>query len=82
MLGSNGPKPRTVRIDRGECIRCGSCWILCPDVFEDDWHDGYSQIVERYRLDGIQGEGLVPADLDECVREAAEDCPVQIIRVE
>ena len=71
-----------VHIDRDECIACGACWEDCPEVFEENEADGLSQIVEAYQAGGDLGEGEVPDDLGECVRTAAEGCPVEIIHVE
>lgn len=71
-----------VRIDREECIACGACSLDCPEVFEEGEADGTSQIVEAYRVDGDLGLGEVPDELGDCVRRAAEGCPVEIIHVE
>ncbi|MGC9349729.1 MAG: ferredoxin [Anaerolineae bacterium] len=69
-----------VTIDREECIECGVCYSLCPDVFEPG-DDGWSQIVEAYRVDDDPAKGKVPADLESCVEDAADACPVAIIHV-
>jgi ferredoxin len=71
-----------VRIDRDECIVCGSCWVDCPEVFEEGPDDGFSQVVEQYRLDDDLSQGEVPEELESCVQEAAEICPVEIIHLE
>jgi len=71
-----------VTIDREECTSCGVCWDDCPDVFEENSDDGFSQIVEKYRTGDDPGEGEVGSDLEECVKEAADNCPVEIIHVE
>jgi len=70
-----------VTIDRDQCISDGVCWALCPQVFEMNPDDGKSQIVEEYRTDDV-GTGVVPEDLGDCVKQAANSCPVQIIHVE
>ncbi len=70
-----------VTIDREACISCASCWLECPEYFEEG-EDGFSQVVEAYRIDGSLAEGEVPADLEDCVTEAADVCPVEIIHVE
>ena len=69
-----------VTIDREECIECGVCWSLCPEVFEAG-DDGWSQIVEEYRVDDDLGKGRVPPDLESATQEAADACPVTIIHV-
>ncbi len=71
-----------VRIDpRDNCISDGVCIALCPDVFE--WgDDGKSAIVAQFRVNDNIAEGNVPDDLKDCVKQAADSCPVQIIHVE
>ena len=71
-----------VSIDRGTCVSCGSCWETCPGFFEQNPDDTFSQVVEKYRLDGKIGEGLLPADLEPCAQDAADLCPVQIITID
>ncbi|MCD6358326.1 MAG: ferredoxin [Thermoprotei archaeon] len=70
-----------VTIDRDACIADGACAALCPDVFELSEEDGKAQIVKKFRVGDDPGKGLVPGDLEECVKSAAEACPVQIISV-
>ncbi|MDF1555363.1 MAG: ferredoxin [Deferrisomatales bacterium] len=52
-----------------ECIACGACVDLCPDVFE---------------LDGDLATLVEGADLslDDEIVEAAEECPVEAIHYE
>ena len=71
-----------VSISRDECILCGACWDECPEVFEESGDDGESQIVAEYRVNDDPGEGLVPETLEDCVRGAADLCPVEIIEVQ
>jgi ferredoxin len=75
-------KPYRVEIERYECIVCGSCWAICPDVFEENDDDGFSQIVVEYQLNGDVGIGEVPETLAECVTDASNVCPVDIIHVQ
>lgn len=70
-----------VTIDRDECSSCGTCWVICEEVFEED-DEGLSSIVEKYRVGGDPGKGEVPEDLRECVEEAADSCPMEGIHVE
>ena len=70
-----------VTIAREECTSCETCWITCPEFFEQNPTDGWSQIVEKYRVGGNPAEGISPAELEGKVREAADSCPVQIIHV-
>lgn len=74
--------PFKVTIDRDECISCGACWDDCPEFFEENEEDGLSQVTQEYRNGSNLSEGQAPDDLEDCVTEAAEDCPVTIIHVE
>jgi ferredoxin len=71
-----------IKIDRDECIQCASCWSVCPDIFEEAPDDGFSQIVETYRIDTDSALGIAPEDLRNCATEAAESCPVEIIHLQ
>ena len=71
-----------VTIDRKECTSCALCWDSCPDVFEENPEDGFSQIVAQYRANGSNAEGDVPEEQRECVEDSAAGCPVDIIHVE
>ena len=71
-----------VRIDRGECISCGTCYAECPEVFKENEDDFFSQVVEEYRVGDDPAVGEVPEDIEDCVQEAAYGCPVEIIHVE
>jgi ferredoxin len=71
-----------VTIDRDECTSCGVCWDDCPEVFEENGDDGYSAIVDAYRVGDDLGSGEVPGDLEEGVKNVADECPVEIIHVE
>ncbi len=69
-----------VVIDRDGCISCGACWEGCPDFFEQNLDDNFSQVVEKYR-GGELGEGEAPDTLTDCVIDAADNCPVEVIHV-
>jgi len=70
-----------VQIDRNDCTSCGSCWDLCPGLFEENPDDHFSQITESNRA-GSEAQGNIPEDLEGCTLEAADTCPVQIIHIE
>ena len=52
-----------------ECSACGICEDVCPEVFEL----GDEKVEVKV--------SPVPAELEEKVREAAEECPVEAIEV-
>lgn len=59
------------KVDPDLCISCAVCTNLVPDVFEMN-DDGVAEaIVDE-----------VPAELQEQVREAAEECPSDAILIE
>ncbi len=70
-----------VTIDRDGCISCAVCWTTCPEFFEANLDDDRSQVIEQYRIRGDNAEGAAPDDLLDCVRQAADDCPVEVIHV-
>jgi ferredoxin len=57
-------------VDEDLCTGCELCTQTCPDVFEmeDD--------VARVTVDEI------PEDAEDCAKQAAEECPVEAIKVE
>ena len=72
----------SVTIERDTCVSCGSCYETCPDFFEENPEDSFSQIKEKFRKNGSISEGEAPPDMADCVRDAADLCPVTIIHVE
>ncbi len=70
-----------VIINREECVSCGTCVDTCPTFFEPGKEDTRSQVVEAYRKEGTLEEGEAPPELEGCVTEAADLCPVQVISV-
>ena len=61
-----------IKINQEECIGCGSCSAVCPDVF--DLNEDNKAVVKSTNSD--QGE----ADQD-CAKEAVEACPVKVIKI-
>jgi len=59
-----------VSIDREACIGCAACAATCPDNFEMD--DENKAIVKN---------SSVPAELEECTKNAKESCPVTCIEI-
>jgi ferredoxin len=79
---------KRVWIEEG-CIVCNACETTCPEVFnvtEDSCH-----IRAEVRTDGQQTTNLpeksellaaIGNDLSEQIEEAAEGCPVEVIKFE
>lgn len=71
-----------------DCITCDACQDICPEVFEVN--DESSQILAAVRVDGkfdrnVGGSplsGTLGADLGDIILEAAEACPVEVIKFE
>lgn len=59
---------KKVWIEEG-CISCGLCESICPDVFE--------MPDEAHVIVGSDFEAN-----EDCIRDAAESCPVEIIKFE
>jgi ferredoxin len=70
-----------VTIDRDQCISCESCWTVCPEFFEQNSVDSWSQVVAKYQVGNDPATGDAPEDLLDKVKEAADSCPVTIIHV-
>ena len=56
-----------VRVNQDECIGCGVCAQICPEVFDLDEDAGKARV--------LRPEGA------ECAQEAADSCPVGAIEV-
>lgn len=59
-----------VTVDRDLCTGCELCVDTCPDVFEMYEDLSRAKVSE------------VPEEHEDCVREAAEGCPVEAIIIE
>jgi len=73
-----------VTVDRSSCIACGAAPAVCPEVFELGSDNGKSRVIEKYSIgtDSSISVGEVPEELYTCVKNAAEVCPVDAIKVE
>ena len=75
--GASG-KPRfVITLDRDGCIGCGTCSALCEKYWKMD-NDGMAT------LKGSVKKGKVfelETDSIECHKEAADACPVSVIKV-
>lgn len=60
-----------VRVDEDLCLGCGICEGLAPDVF--------SLVNEPFAEVLVD---VVPAELEDDVRQSAEECPEEAITIE
>ncbi|MFA5676634.1 MAG: ferredoxin [Christensenellales bacterium] len=58
-------------IDRDGCILCGLCADVCPEVFRMG-DDGPAETITEQ----------IPKESEDSAAEAAEGCPVEVIRIE
>lgn len=66
--------------EKAKCIGCGSCVAVCPKFFEMD-EEGKAHLKGSEVDPNTETEEL-ETDNPGCTREAAEVCPVQIIKIE
>jgi len=59
-------------VDKDVCTACGLCADSCPAVFSLGDDDEVAKVIVD----------AVPADMEDCARQAAEDCPVEAISIE
>ena len=57
-----------VKVDPDACVGTGSCISICPEIFEMG-DEGIA----------VAKAGAVPSELEDAVREAIENCPVDAI---
>ena len=71
-----------VTIERAMCVSCGQCWDSCPNFFEQNPDDSFSQVIEEFRIGGDIASGRPASDDEACARDAADLCPVTIIKID
>lgn len=71
-----------VKIDRIQCVSCGSCWDTCPALFVQNEDDSFSQIVPEYQEKNDLSASIGLPDTIDCARDAADLCPAAIISIE
>ena len=57
-------------VDKELCTGCELCVSACPDIFEIDGDTAKAKV------------DIIPEGAEECVQQAAEDCPSSAIKVE
>ena len=63
---------------RKKCISCGACAAVCPKFFEMNEKDGLATLKNSKKI----GEDFeLKVDKVDCLKDAAEMCPVKIIKI-
>lgn len=65
-------------VAKDECIACGACGSMAPDIFDYD-DEGYAENI--YHADGNKGVVEIGEDLHDDLIDAAEGCPTEAIKV-
>ncbi len=63
------------------CIGCGSCAMLCQKFWEMDYDKGKA-VLKGGKKNDQTGEYELELENLECNKDAAEACPVSVIRIE
>ncbi len=58
-------------VDQDECISCGACIDICPEVFR--WNDDDKAAAYT---------NPVPEDVQDSCKDAADSCPTDAITIE
>ncbi len=59
-------------VDRAACCAYGLCAEICPEVYKLD-ENGIAY---------VEGDGLVPEELEDAAREGCDACPQAAIKIE
>jgi len=65
-------------VAKDECIKCGACGNIAPEIFAYD-EEGYAENI--YNEDGNTGSVEIPREWHEDLMDAAESCPTEAIKV-
>lgn len=73
-----------VIVDRKSCLGCGAAVAACPEIFVLGDDNGKNRVVDKYSVETNENIsiGIIPEELYECAKSAAEVCPVGAIRIE
>ncbi len=74
------PKYKVIHF-KEDCISCGACAAICPDFWEMD-EDGIAQLRDSIKSGDHWERIITSEDAKALNQEAADACPVQIIKVE
>ncbi|ADV64867.1 ferredoxin [Desulfurococcus mucosus DSM 2162] len=73
-----------VIVNRSICLACGAAVAACSEVFELGDDNGKNRVVAKYSVETTSevSVGVIPGELYECAKSAAEICPVSAISIE
>ena len=66
--------------NREGCIGCGSCAAVCPKFWEMNYEEGKAILKDGKKNE--KGEYELEVKDIECNQEAADVCPVSVIKIE
>ncbi|PIZ51554.1 ferredoxin [Candidatus Woesearchaeota archaeon CG_4_10_14_0_2_um_filter_33_13] len=64
-----------------DCISCGACAAICPDFWEMD-EEGMAHLKESHKVEDHWERQINSEDSRARNQEAAEACPVNIIKLQ
>ena len=76
-----GTNKITVSHKRNDCIGCGACTMAAPDNWSMSEEDGKATLKDSEWKGDEFMVGEIDEDQLEANKEAADSCPVQIIKV-
>lgn len=65
---------------RDRCIGCGMCAYVSPDYFEMSDEDGLANLKNSKKTKNDYQANIIPGD-EEQTQKAADECPVNVIKV-
>lgn len=74
-------KKKTVTQYRQKCIGCGSCSLFCPEYWEISEEDGKANLKESTTKGKDVHQRKLDIEHTEDNKLAAENCPVNIIKI-
>lgn len=66
-------------VDKETCIACGACGAIAPDIFDYD-DCGLAECI--YGDDKNQGVTEIPEELHDDLKDAADGCPTESIKIQ
>lgn len=80
MSENEEKKDYMIKYDRPNCIGAGVCAAVAPDHWEMD-ADGKANLLDSKKLDNEIFEKQINEDQLDVNKQAAEGCPVQVIKM-